>query len=257
MKGLLEDPAYRRLSKDPVGQVEQLLLLLLKKYGLSEIIWRLLKPRFFQPPLLCGLLKIHKSSVPLRPIVNTVGAPTYEVAKYLTGPLSSLVGQCMHHVKNWKEFIKFWGTLQLSPADLLVMWFLLYTQIPIQEPFELLKPVFTEEIVNLFQFVVTSLYFLYDGAFYEQVDGVAMGSPLSPVVANFYMEAFEHLALEHALLKPSVFKCYIDDTFVVWPHGIGELEQFGAFLNSIHPNVAFTMEMESQGRLSPFLDAFI
>ena len=39
-----------------------------------------------------GLPKIHKEGVPLRPIVNTIGSPTYELAKFVAKWLGSLVG---------------------------------------------------------------------------------------------------------------------------------------------------------------------
>ena len=38
-------------------------------------------------------------------------------------------------------------------------------------------------------------YFSFQGQFYEQVEGVAMGSPVGPIVANLYMEYFEQKAL--------------------------------------------------------------
>ena len=44
--------------------------------------------------------------------------------------------------------------------------------------------------------------FQWDNEFYEQTDGVAMGSPLSPVIANFYMEHFEKQALASAPFAP-------------------------------------------------------
>ena len=42
---------------------------------------------------------------------------------------------------------------------------------------------------------------IYTGV-YEQTDGVAMVSPLSPGIANFFMEDFEKKALEQATRKP-------------------------------------------------------
>jgi len=89
--------------------------------------------------------------------------------------------------------------------------------------------------------------------FYEQTNGVAMGSPLSPVIAIFYMEDFERKAIEKATHKPSCWYRYVDDTFVIWPHGKEKLMDFLKHLNGIHNNIQFTMEMEREGHL-PFLD---
>lgn len=67
--------------------------------------------------------------------------------------------------------------------------------------------------MDLFQYVLTSTYF-------EQTKGVAMGSPLLSVIADFFTEGFEKQALESTPLKPSLYKRYIDDTLLVWPHGL-------------------------------------
>ena len=66
---------------------------------------------------------------------------------------------------------------------------------------------------------LNTTYFHFGGNFYEQVEGVAMGSPLFPVVANIYMQDFESQVLVTAPLKPSLWVCYIDDIFVMWNHG--------------------------------------
>ena len=100
--------------------------------------------------------------------------------------------------------------------------------------------------------MLTSTYFCVDGQFYEQTDGVAKGSPLSPVIANFYMEDFETKATKQATHKPACWYRYVD-TFVIWPHGKGKLTDFLNHLNGMHNNIQFTMEIEDDGHL-PFLD---
>jgi hypothetical protein len=57
-----------------------------------------------------------------------------------------------------------------------------------------------------------STFFSFQGEFFEQISGVAMGSHLSPIVANLFMEKFEKRALESYPLKPSRWKRYVDDT---------------------------------------------
>jgi sorbitol-specific phosphotransferase system component IIC len=74
----------------------------------------------------------------------------------------------------------------------------LFTKVPIKDTIYLLGQHFAEDILRLFPHVLTTSYFSFNG----QIDGVAMGSPLSPVITNFYMEDFEERALESAPHKP-------------------------------------------------------
>ena len=53
-----------------------------------------------------------------------------------------------------------------------------------------------------------------------------MGSPLSPIVANLYMEELEDQALEAATLRLRMWVRYVDDTFVLWPHDEKHLVNF-------------------------------
>ena len=52
------------------------------------------------------------------------------------------------------------------------------------------------EVCALMALCLDSTYFAFDGMFYQHVEGAAMGSPLSLVIANLFMEAFEKRALE-------------------------------------------------------------
>ena len=83
-----------------------------------------------------------------------------------------------------------------------------------------------------------------------------MGSSLSPMVANSYMEGFEEVALTSAAYKLKSWFCYADGTFVVWSHSEEELQIFLDHLKSIHTRTHFTMEMEADGKLA-FLDVLV
>ena len=67
---------------------------------------------------------------------------------------------------------------------------------------------------------------MFEDTFFDQAEGAAMGSPLSPIVANLFMEAFEGKVLESAVLRPRMWVKYVDDTSVLWPHEEDELETF-------------------------------
>ena len=91
--------------------------------------------------------------------------------------------------------------------------------------------------------------------YYEQTDGAAMENPLSPIVANIYMEYFEEMALQTAMVKPKMWLRYVDDTFVIWSGNMDELSVFHQHLNSLRPSIQ-SMEEESEGQL-PFLDVLV
>jgi hypothetical protein len=133
---------------------------------------------------------------------------------------------------------------------------LLFSRVPIKETMNLLGRHFKEDILGLFHNVLTTSYFTFNGQFYGQTDGVAMGSLLSPVIAYFYMEDYKKAALESAPLKPRCWFRYVDDTFAIWVNGTDKLKVFLLHLNTLHHSIQFTLETESEGHL-PFLDLVI
>ena len=80
-----------------------------------------------------------------------------------------------------------------------------------------------------------------------------MGSPLSLIIADLYMEHFEQEAIRISEYKPNLWLRYVDDTFSIWKHGRARLQDFLTHLNSRRESIKFTMEIESENSL-PFLD---
>ena len=99
-----------------------------------------------------------------------------------------------------------------------------------------------------------STYFSYGGNFFEQKEGPVMGSPVSAVMANLYMEFFEELALETALTRPRLWKRYVANAFCILRKGsiIGLL----CHLSGVRPTIKFTVEQEEDATL-PFLDTLL
>ena len=130
----------------------------------------------------------------------------------------------------------------------------LFTNVPIVDSLLLLSQHFEDDVLVLFKHALTSTYFCFDGQFYEQTDGVAMGSSLSLVIANFFMEDFEKKAIEQATHKPVCWFRYVDDTFVIWPHGKEKLTEFHNHHSRLHNKIQFTMEKEEEDSHLAFLD---
>ena len=107
------------------------------------------------------------------------------------------------------------------------------------------------QIADLLNFVLRSMYFQYNGSIYEQKDGAAMGSPVSAVIANIFMEDFEEHAIASAIYKPKIWKRYVDDTFTILDRD--QVDGFLQHLNNQQPTIRFTMETEKDNSI-PFLD---
>ena len=82
-----------------------------------------------------------------------------------------------------------------------------------------------------------------------------MGSPVSPVVANLYMESFENRALTSAVNPPRLWKRYVDDTCVIIKQS--QKEEFLQYINSVDPSIKFTTEEPRQDGSMPFLDTLV
>ena len=85
-----------------------------------------------------------------------------------------------------------------------------------QQHSKIFRIVVTVTICQLMKLCLMSTYFQFKDSFYEQIEGVVMGSPLSPVVANSFMETLEERSLATATLQPKLCLRYVDDTFVIW-----------------------------------------
>ena len=108
-----------------------------------------------------------------------------------------------------------------------------------------------ETIISLLRFCLTSTLFQYGGKHFKQVDGVAMGSPVSSVIADIFMENLEMKAFQGYGTVPRVWKRFVDDVLAVVRKA--EVERFLDHLNNTHPNILFTMELE-QNRSLPSMD---
>ena len=98
------------------------------------------------------------------------------------------------------------------------------------------------------------LGFQYDGLIYEQQEGAAMGSPVSAVIANLYMEDFEEQTLTSTPCMPKIWKRYVDDTFTILSRD--KVDIFLQHLNSQQPTIHLTMETETNNTI-PFLDTLV
>ena len=90
--------------------------------GIDEVTYRRLYPTGASPPKFYGLPKVHKSGMPLRPIVSSIGSVTYETSRELSKILKPLVGRSPHQVQNNKEFTQQLEDIKLRSDDIIMSY---------------------------------------------------------------------------------------------------------------------------------------
>ena len=110
-------------------------------------------------------------------------------------------------------------------------------------------------IICLLEFCLKNTYLLFQGRYYKHVEGSSMGSPVSPIVPNLYMEEFEIEALNTALHPPSMWRRFVDDTFVVIQSA--HKKTFIEHINSIDQSIQFTVEDSRIDGSMPILDTLV
>jgi len=167
------------------------------------------------------------------------------------------------------EFADQVANLEISDDEAMVSFDVvsLFTAIPVEKACEYIRKKLNEdttlhlrtsltsdEIISLLDFTLSNNYLVYNDSIYKQIHGCAMGSPVSPVVANLCMEIIEESAISASATPPKVWKRYVDDSFVIIKKN--SVSTFHDTLNSIDPKISFNIETENSGQIS-FLDTLV
>ena len=112
-----------------------------------------------------------------------------------------------------------------------------------------------KHISCLLEFCLENTYFSFQGRFYEQTQGAAMGSAISPIVANLFMEGLEVQAIDTSPTPPVLWKRYVDDTFTIIKKA--NRSSFLEHINLIDLNIKFSSEETRRDGSMPFLDILI
>ena len=257
------------LTKDKTAKREEelrkFLWNLVSTKEISEDLYKELRPVGSQRPRLYGLPKTHKVGIPLRPILSMIGSPQHKLAKYLNFILEPVTAKFSEHtIKDSFDFAKI--VRSTSGSNNFMASFdvcSLFTNVPLMETINICaenlfeennKPMSKETFIQLMQLATSSTEFSMNNEMYRQKDGVAMGSPLGPTLANIFMG---HLETEYFKRngKPMMYYRYVDDCFILFKN-VDECMQMFSDFNGLHPAISFTKEVEENNCLA-FLDVLV
>ena len=133
---LYNSGSYKKLTENPISKVIRMVNRAMKEANLDDKVKKCLSLDSEITPRIYGAPKIHKAGVPRIPIFNTIGAPTYELAKYLANTLAPLVGKTSSYIKDFKHYVDFIKNANLEPGDKIVSFDVvqLFTKIPLVKP---------------------------------------------------------------------------------------------------------------------------
>ena len=258
---LLSDSfVYTKLSKksNPIAKitsdVNKYVWNLFKNKKISKAEYHFLHCSKGVTPRFCGLPKIHKASVPLRPIVSFINSPTLYLSKFLSRILSSLLVN-RYSVRNSKEFVDYVQNFTISESEILVSFDVvsLFTSVPMDKALNLVLELLTsDESLSLrtslaisditigLKHCFSSTVFSYKNSLFKQIFGTPMGSCIT-VITTFHT-------------PPTLWLRYVDDTFCILNKD--HINDFHSHLNSICSHIQFTIEKEHNFSL-PFLDILV
>ena len=195
--------------------------------------------------------------------------PVWSPGRYVDNNILPLTGRTQSSIKNTEDFIREVMGLCIGEDERLVSFDVesLFTNVPVDESVEVIRNLLrndntleektamdADRIAELLELCLRSTYFCFQDKFYQQKEGATMGSPVSGVVANLYMEHFETLALSSAIRKPRMWKRCVDYTCCVVEKGVEN--ELLDHINKIKPSIKFSMEVEKDGSI-PFLECHL
>jgi len=219
-------------------------------------------------PRLYGLPKLHKPNITIRPVVSHFTAPCHKLGYKLNNLFRNYTSfKPTYTVSNSYELCEKIKTVQVPPNARLISFDVtnLFTNVPVHESKQLVQDILNEsscdklvkdEFMILFDTCLKQNYFRFNNVFYKQLHGLSMGSPISPLVADIFMNYLETKIFDSNNDNLKYIKYwyrYVDDILCLWTGTIDQLNEFLTFINNIHKNIKFTLEVDSNHSIN-FLD---
>lgn len=267
MNEMLSDTnTYKLIKQNPTHSFQQKNNNLIKRLCDLKLIdaktQYQLKIQTAQCPRIYGLPKSHKPNLPLRPVVPNIGAPSYMLSKFMGRILQASI-KSSYNIADSFSFCLYINSVQLPEDHILVSFDVisLFTCIPrdlvissIIERWLDIKPntnINLDLFIEIMNFCLECSYFSYRGQYYRQLDGCAMGNPISPTIADFVMETLLDTVIRRLNITLPVLRKYVDDLILAVPRD--KVEYVLSVFNQYNINIQFTCETENNRRL-PFLD---
>ena len=210
----------------------------------------------------CGrfylLMKIHKPNNPGRPVTSACSCPTEKLSAFIDDLLQPINKRLPSYVKDTNHLLKIYNDVPpTKPGEVRLLYKAdvksLYTVIPNNDGLKAIKfwlekeqdfPYPVDTIIRLVELVLTVNHFEFDGDYYTQSRGVAMGTRMGPSYACLFMGWIEHeFFCTYDGPIPELYKRYIDDMTGCTVIGRSDLDKFLHAFGTFHHAVELVSEV--------------
>jgi hypothetical protein len=192
---------FNTLTEDPTEKFQKLIYKTMQESNLiiDKRQVKYLTQMKAAPPKLKAQLKLHKIGIPIRPVINNRTASAYKLAQHLTRILNQYITLYNRYtVTSSINFANDLTNLKIHENHRLITFNIkdLYVNIPITETLNIVKAKLLQnddiqimhQIISLLKAVLTQNYFTFQQRIYQPEHGISMGSPLSGLIAEIFLQ---------------------------------------------------------------------
>ena len=142
----------------------------------------------------------------------------------------------------------------------------LYVNVPVYETLDITKnrllqnndTLIPQHILSLLRVVLTQNYFTFQQKIYQPNQGIAMGSPISSLIAEIFLQQYEDTNIKHLLdtKKLAYYVRYVDDILIIFDTTKINLHTVNMYISNIHSNIKLNTTYEEHNSID-FLDLTI
>jgi hypothetical protein len=216
------------------------------------------------PPVIKGLVKLHKENNPIRPVINMRTSPSYKFSSFVSKQLSTLLQlPFSFNVKNSSQLIQDLSKLKFEPQFRMCSFdnSNMYTNIPTETLSDIIEGIIdassanTDHIKNinsLMNVILNQNYFQHEDCIFLQKEGLAMGAPTSSILSEIFLKFLEHNKIFKILIgnKIIAYFRYVDDILIIYDSHKTNIANVLTTFNNLHPKIKFTSELEQDCKIN-------
>lgn len=259
---------YKRLDIDPTLELQKKSNIIVQMLEDQKYITKKQKRRLkifnAQAPRPYAVVKLHKIGHPIRIIIASINSPSYHITKYIHDILKPVTENNKYNVRNSYDLKSKLNSTTLTNDEIIASLDVvaMYESIPLSLVYQSIKNNWLEiskhtqipanTFINMVKFCIEETnYMLFNSKIYKPKSGIAIGSCVSPIIADLVMTDILNSAVHELGYDPILLVKYVDDILIIAPKD--EIENTLTVFNNINESIKFTIEYEDENSIN-YLD---